>query len=31
LLNIEAIYSQIFQGGIILLAVAIDAWSRRSP
>jgi ribose transport system permease protein len=31
LLNIEAIYSQIFQGGIILLAVAVDAWSRRNP
>jgi ribose transport system permease protein len=30
LLNIDAIYSQIFQGGIILLAVAIDSWSRRT-
>ncbi len=30
LLNIDAIYSQIFQGGIILAAVAIDSWSRRS-
>jgi ribose transport system permease protein len=30
LLNIDAIYSQIFQGGIILVAVAIDSWSRRT-
>ena len=29
LLNIDPIYQQIFQGGIILAAVAIDAWARR--
>lgn len=29
LLNIDAIYSQMFQGGVILLAVGIDAWSRQ--
>jgi ribose transport system permease protein len=30
LLGINPIYSQIFSGGIILLAVAVDAWSRRT-
>jgi ribose transport system permease protein len=30
LLGINPIYSQVFQGGIILLAVAVDSWSRRS-
>jgi ribose transport system permease protein len=30
LLGINPIYSQIFQGAIILLAVAVDAWSRRT-
>jgi ribose transport system permease protein len=29
LLNINPIFQQIFQGGIILAAVAIDAWVRR--
>jgi ribose transport system permease protein len=29
LLNIDAIYSDMFQGGVILLAVGVDAWSRR--
>jgi len=29
LLNIDPIYQQILQGGIILLAVGIDAWARR--
>jgi ribose transport system permease protein len=29
LLNVNPIYQQIFQGAIILGAVAIDAWSRR--
>ena len=31
LLNVNPIYQQILQGGIILLAVGIDAWSRASP
>jgi ribose transport system permease protein len=31
LLNVNPIYQQILQGVIILLAVGIDAWSRRSP
>jgi ribose transport system permease protein len=31
LLNVNPIYQQILQGTIILLAVAIDAWSRGSP
>lgn len=30
LLNVDAVYQRIFFGAIILLAVAIDAWSRRS-
>jgi ribose transport system permease protein len=30
LLNVNPTYQQIFQGAIILSAVAIDAWSRRS-
>jgi ribose transport system permease protein len=30
LLNVNPTYQQIFQGGIILLAVAIDAWARRT-
>lgn len=30
LLNINPIYQQIVQGGIILIAVAVDAWSRRA-
>ncbi|MEX2645130.1 MAG: ABC transporter permease [Gaiellaceae bacterium] len=30
LMNIQPIYTQIIQGAIILLAVAIDSWSRRS-
>ncbi len=29
LLNLDPIYQQIFQGAIILAAVAIDAWSRK--
>jgi ribose transport system permease protein len=29
LLNVNPIYQQILQGGIILLAVAVDAWARR--
>ncbi|MGH8927623.1 MAG: ABC transporter permease [Acidimicrobiia bacterium] len=29
LLNIDTIFQQIFQGGIILAAVAVDAWARR--
>ena len=29
LLNINPIYQQIFQGGIILAAVAVDAWARQ--
>jgi ribose transport system permease protein len=29
LLNIDAVYSQVFQGAIILLAVGIDAFSKR--
>ena len=29
LLSVDPIYQQIVQGGIILLAVAIDAWTRR--
>jgi ribose transport system permease protein len=29
LLNIEPIYAQIFTGGVILLAVGIDSWSRK--
>jgi ribose transport system permease protein len=29
LLHIDPIYQQIVQGGIILTAVAVDAWSRR--
>ena len=31
LLNIDPTYQQIIQGGIILAAVAVDAWSRRRP
>jgi ribose transport system permease protein len=31
LLNVNPIYQQILQGAIILLAVAIDAWSRGTP
>jgi ribose transport system permease protein len=30
LLNVDPTYQQIFQGVIILLAVGIDAWARRS-
>jgi ribose transport system permease protein len=30
LLNVNSTYQRIFQGAIILLAVGIDAWSRRS-
>jgi ribose transport system permease protein len=30
LLNVDAVYQRLFQGAIILLAVGIDAWSRRS-
>jgi ribose transport system permease protein len=30
LLNVDAVYQRIFFGAIILFAVAIDAWSRRS-
>jgi ribose transport system permease protein len=30
LLNISATYQQIFQGGVILIAVGVDAWSRSS-
>jgi ribose transport system permease protein len=30
LLNVNPTYQQIFQGAIILSAVAIDAWSRRT-
>ena len=30
LLNVNPIYQQIFQGAIILAAVGVDAWSRRS-
>lgn len=29
LLNVNPTYQRIFQGGIILAAVAVDAWSRR--
>lgn len=30
LLGVDPIYQRIFQGGIIVLAVGIDAWTRRS-
>ena len=30
LLNVNPIYQRIFQGAIILAAVGVDAWSRRS-
>lgn len=30
LLNVESTYQRIFEGAIILFAVGIDAWSRRS-
>ena len=30
LLDIDPMYQQIIQGAIILAAVAVDAWSRRS-
>jgi ribose transport system permease protein len=30
LLNVDSTYQRIFQGAIILFAVGIDAWSRRS-
>jgi ribose transport system permease protein len=30
LLNVNPVYQQIVEGGIIVLAVAFDAWSRRS-
>jgi ribose transport system permease protein len=30
LLNVDATYQQIIQGGIILAAVGVDSWSRRS-
>jgi ribose transport system permease protein len=30
LMNVDAVYQRIFFGAIILVAVAIDAWSRRS-
>jgi len=30
LLNVDSTYQRIFEGAIILLAVGIDAWSRRS-
>lgn len=30
LLNVDSTYQRIFQGAIILIAVGIDAWSRRS-
>jgi ribose transport system permease protein len=30
LLNVNPIYQQILQGGIILLAVAVDAWARTT-
>ena len=29
LLGVDPTYQQIFQGGVIMLAVAVDAWSRR--
>jgi ribose transport system permease protein len=31
LLGIDVIYQQIVQGAIIIVAVAVDAWSRRTP
>jgi ribose transport system permease protein len=31
LLNVNPTYQQIIQGAIIIVAVAVDAWSRRSP
>lgn len=30
LLNVNSTYQRIFQGAIILFAVGVDAWSRRS-
>lgn len=30
LLNVNSIYQRVFQGAIILFAVGVDAWSRRS-
>ncbi len=30
LLNLDPTYQQIVQGSIILVAVAVDAWSRRT-
>jgi ribose transport system permease protein len=30
LMNVQPIYAQIFQGAVILLAVGIDSWSRKS-
>jgi ribose transport system permease protein len=30
LLDVQPVYQQIFQGGILLTAVAVDAWARRS-
>lgn len=30
LMNVDAVYQRIFFGAIILFAVAVDAWSRRS-
>jgi ribose transport system permease protein len=29
LLNVNPVYTQVFTGGIILLAVSLDAWTRR--
>ena len=30
LLNVDPVYQQIFYGGIIIAAVALDAWARRT-
>jgi ribose transport system permease protein len=30
LLSVNPIYQQILQGAIILMAVAVDAWARRT-